>query len=311
MALHSDEALRRALRTWRLVPFRRQPSFGTKNLVRVARGLTGEAVFLKCAPNRFDRGVSIEARALKALAPLVGGAVGLPEVVGFEPRGRVLALRYLARAKTLHEGVSAAALEQLGRSVAALHRVTAALPETFEWAAAPEETLIDCFIWTRPAFATRLSIDGMRLIGAVQADARAMAGLIELARAPGSCLIHGDLKLPNVLVPRSGGPVLIDWELARWGDPAQDVGSLEGDLERRHLAPDHPGEALSRSAFVAARAAWRRGYGSSGAHGFARRVKLWSAAQLLIYAHMLVLADGVLTASSHRLLMRAKSVLRG
>ncbi|HYZ86629.1 MAG TPA: aminoglycoside phosphotransferase family protein [Bryobacteraceae bacterium] len=46
------------------------------------------------------------------------------------------------------------------------------------------------------------------------------------------CLVHGDLRLSNVLVDRTGekaGVKLIDWELACVGDPAWDVGSFLAD----------------------------------------------------------------------------------
>ncbi|HTI32040.1 MAG TPA: phosphotransferase [Miltoncostaea sp.] len=38
--------------------------------------------------------------------------------------------------------------------------------------------------------------------------------------------LHGDLVAANVLWPPDGGPVLIDWEFARMGDPAEDLAYL-------------------------------------------------------------------------------------
>jgi aminoglycoside phosphotransferase (APT) family kinase protein len=38
--------------------------------------------------------------------------------------------------------------------------------------------------------------------------------------------LHGDLVAANVLWPPAGGPVLVDWEFARMGDPAEDLAYL-------------------------------------------------------------------------------------
>jgi aminoglycoside phosphotransferase (APT) family kinase protein len=42
----------------------------------------------------------------------------------------------------------------------------------------------------------------------------------------GFALLHGDLVAANVLWPPGGGPVLIDWEFHRMGDPAEDLAYL-------------------------------------------------------------------------------------
>ncbi|MGE0026035.1 MAG: phosphotransferase family protein [Thermoleophilia bacterium] len=46
--------------------------------------------------------------------------------------------------------------------------------------------------------------------------------------APGGpfAFLHGDLVAANVLWPPDGGPVLIDWEFQRMGDPAEDLAYL-------------------------------------------------------------------------------------
>ncbi|MGH8613650.1 MAG: phosphotransferase [Gammaproteobacteria bacterium] len=64
-----------------------------------------------------------------------------------------------------------------------------------------------------------------------QADeiARRATGLGERLLGPGICLIMGDLWPPSILV---GGDSLriIDWELAHFGNPAQDLGHLAAHL---------------------------------------------------------------------------------
>ena len=72
-----------------------------------------------------------------------------------------------------------------------------------------------------------------QLLGAVS-DAGVIAGL-RAARARWSrlCLVHGDLKHDNVLVCGAGGDrlvVLVDWEMARLGDPAWDLAALAARL---------------------------------------------------------------------------------
>ena len=53
-------------------------------------------------------------------------------------------------------------------------------------------------------------------------------GLLRLARsrpAPtGRCVVHGDLRLGNVVVDETGLVGVLDWELAHLGDPIEDLG---------------------------------------------------------------------------------------
>ena len=38
------------------------------------------------------------------------------------------------------------------------------------------------------------------------------------------CVVHGDLRLGNLLVGRDGLRAVLDWELAHLGDPMEDLG---------------------------------------------------------------------------------------
>jgi tRNA A-37 threonylcarbamoyl transferase component Bud32 len=315
--MHPDEALRRAKRAWRLVDDP-APLGTTKNLTQRCRDRSGQRVLLKCAPNPYDRGITREANALEQLrrAGDRSRSLQVPKLIAFEPKSQVMAMEWLDSAPSLyarHQSTGRLplrALRQVGASLGALHASTAAAAD-WEWAAPPEEALIDCFVWTRPSFSTRLCIDGMLLFGQLQADQKAVAGLIELAGAPGSCLIHGDAKALNVLLPRRGPPVLIDWELTQLGDPAQDLGCLLGDLTRCHVAPETRAERLDARALAAATRAVLDGYRSERAldESELRRVRLWTGAHLLIYAHMLVMGDGVLHSLAYALLQRARRML--
>jgi len=313
--MHPEEALRRAMRAWRLIDDP-APLGATKNLTRRCRDSRGRRLLLKCAPNPLDRGITREARALETLSGLASDFFRVPKVIGFDARGQVLALEWLDAAPSLYarqqqrRRVPMKVLAPLGRSLGVLHAQTSGSAE-WEWAAPPPEALIDCFVWTRPAFATRLCIDGMHLFGTVQANRAAIAGLIELSTAPRSCLIHGDAKALNVLLPRQGPGVWIDWELAQHGDPAQDLGCLLGDFTRCHVAPESAAERIDAATLRRVTHAVLDGYSRERSlePGERHRVQLWIGAYLLIYAHVLVMADGVASGLSNALLERACKLL--
>jgi hypothetical protein len=72
------------------------------------------------------------------------------------------------------------------------------------------------------------------------ASLRALRG----AWQPG-CLIHADAKSDNTMVrsrsmPGGAGLRLVDWELAGWGDPAWDAGTVIGDYLHYWLASIRP-----------------------------------------------------------------------
>jgi len=312
MTLEPAEALRRCMRAWRLRPAPVVSTFATKNLTQLARARDGRRVFLKCAPNPFDRGVQREADAIAHVRDAIDPKLlRVPDLIGFDANRNVLALEFIARAPTLYaqhrerRALPLRRLREIGRSLAALH-ASSAQPA---WAEPPADTLLECFVWTRPDFATRLPPDGMLLFGTLQADARARDGLIELIQDPQRrALIHGDAKALNILLPARGAPVWLDWELAHFGDPAQDLGSLAADLARCQIAPEQPSEKLSVNALNDGLAALFDGYGPLS-RAMRRRVRLWMGAHLLIYAHAMVLGDGELHALPHRLLTRARKLL--
>lgn len=66
------------------------------------------------------------------------------------------------------------------------------------------------------------------------------------------CLIHGDLKHDNILVYPDGVDIIvtvIDWEMARWGDPAWDLAAL---FVRPLLVHAHSANAWSEANIAAA-----------------------------------------------------------
>jgi aminoglycoside phosphotransferase (APT) family kinase protein len=42
--------------------------------------------------------------------------------------------------------------------------------------------------------------------------------------ALGTCLVHGDFRLGNLLIGEDGLRAVLDWEIAHYGDPAEDLG---------------------------------------------------------------------------------------
>lgn len=82
-----------------------------------------------------------------------------------------------------------------------------------------------------------LSAANVATLSFIESEGGLAAHLQALERAlRPSTLIHGDLRLDNLLVATTGGVPrvwLLDWELAGRGDPAWDLGAvLEGLLER-------------------------------------------------------------------------------
>lgn len=106
------------------------------------------------------------------------------------------------------------------------------------------------------AYRARRAVDAARALAGTP-DAGLAGRLARWPVADGPlAFLHGDLVAANVLWPPGGGPVLIDWEFHRMGDPAEDLAYL---AELNAL----PGAALD---------AVLEGY---DAGGMAARVEAW------------------------------------
>jgi hypothetical protein len=76
----------------------------------------------------------------------------------------------------------------------------------------------------------------------VPASASFMARLVDSVRSRRLTLVHGDYSPKNILV-RAGRLILLDHEVAHFGDPAFDLGfSLAHFLSKGHHLPSHRGE---------------------------------------------------------------------
>lgn len=63
-----------------------------------------------------------------------------------------------------------------------------------------------------------------------------------------SVLIHGDATTTNFIFPWEGGVVAIDWERAKFADPASDLGRLMAEVA--HSIKQHGGSAVESQPFV-------------------------------------------------------------
>jgi len=180
--------------------------------------------------------LTIEARCLRALGPEgrlseVGseGAVHTPRLVDFDEEVHVLLMKDLGDVLTLDRWLRTAGRDQLGSRAPGvgwrlgsflghLHRTTfgdATYRRTFE---------------NRPMQETRHAVQYQRVSEMLERggvdDAEQLAvrarALGEVLLEPGRCLTMGDLWPPSVLVSDEGIS-LIDWELAHYGRPLQDV----------------------------------------------------------------------------------------
>jgi hypothetical protein len=183
---------------------------------------------------------------------LFGGETFLPGLASLLPRmafadeaEALLGLELLAEARPiwrLYEARGAAdfpiaASEAVGGALARAHRELSrpeavATARTAGFPAAPPPGL--SLAWPRPASRATMSLGALELIRRVQEEEGVVAALDAIAGGwRVSCVIHGDVKLDNILVKEEGEKTevyFVDWELVQIGDPAWDVGSAFRDF---------------------------------------------------------------------------------
>ena len=213
--------------------------------------------------------LTIEARCLEALGPsgrLAGvgpSSVRPPRRIDLQTEPHVLIMEDCGNWPTLgrwlrseaETAVRAGAPDRgrrLGRFIGRLHRTTLDEPDC--------ATAFD----NRPMQETRLAVQYRGVADMLRAgevdNAEALGERAEsLGRdllEPGRCLTMGDLWPPSVLVRGGGDLRIIDWELAHYGRPLQDVAHWLAHLwMQRHRAPSEAvAEAIAdhRDAFLAA-----------------------------------------------------------
>lgn len=203
------------------------------------RGTAGRAYAFKHAAGDVTaaRMLALEATLYESVPGAPGpGPLGafVPRLALFDREEGVL-VTHLAQARELWElevphDALAPIGSALGAVLAACHAVSGdAIPEALKDRSPPwilqihrqDPSLL------RDAWPAHLEVIRM-----VQANARTCAALDRLhAGWTRQCLIHGDVKLSNILVHTDEGTntplrlILLDWETAAAGDPAWDVGS--------------------------------------------------------------------------------------
>ncbi|MFJ1731185.1 phosphotransferase [Streptomyces sp. NPDC088254] len=138
---------------------------------------------------------------------------------------------------------------ELGAFIGEFHRRTSSLDVPGVLAAPAVDTermqMVD-FARLTPEHYAEFSVGELRLARTVQRDRALTAALARLSLTiEAHCLIHGDLRGENVLLPEGADDrmALIDWELCRFSDPAVDLGYFIGSLLHRVLyavRAEHP-----------------------------------------------------------------------
>ena len=217
--------------------------------------------------------IVIEARSLRELAPggrlatIASAAVRPPRLLDFDAQRHVLIMEDVGDYPDLgrwlqHEAQGEAAAGQVGRLVGqfigTLHRCSyrdAHLAELFD---------------NSPIQYTRLEVQYRAIRGLCEraglADAEHLGetavALGELLQKPGLCVIMGDLWPRSILVTPEGIRI-IDWELAHFGRPCQDVGHLVAHLwMHRQRAATSEAAARVQAGLEAFLAAYRAALGT-------------------------------------------------
>ena len=244
----------------RLAPFRRLTPLhgGSLNYVWRAEAAQGSLILKRAPPHvasvpeiaLSERRLLIEARALKLFAPgapldfLATDAARPPHFLGFCRRAWLLAEEDLGDGPDASEVLAEGSrFSRLGTFIGLLHRVTAGDRRIARRLANPEvqRTRFESQYAHVGKFAERAGAPDASALGRV---ARAVG---QRFLEPGRCLVMGDLWPASLLV-RGGGFRIIDWELAHFGNPAQDLGHLVAHLTMwgvvKHQEED-AGEAIA------------------------------------------------------------------
>jgi aminoglycoside phosphotransferase (APT) family kinase protein len=194
----------------------------------------GESLLLKQAIVADSAESLANEAALYQRLTAAGGSLAetMPRLHGFDEAHDLLILEWIDDGVDLYRHhaprarCSAPLARALGRVLATLHAVP------------PDDEELRCDApWVLSLHRPRLealrylSAASIELIGAIQRDA-AFAGALDDLRENWrvEALVHRDVKWANCIVTGATTIVLVDWEMAGWGDPALDVGSALGEF---------------------------------------------------------------------------------
>jgi phosphotransferase family enzyme len=237
------------------------PHHGRNRNVMVLRS-HGPSEFVKSPRPGAPAGALEVERAVLRLLHAAGGPVAAiaPRLAdsGSAPPGAVVVelLRdtvSLAEVVGRRSGAAVPAAGLAGRSLGLLHRLTPTTP-----APRPADQRVEPLLVPPLAGLAQLSTANLEFLRIAQGSTALLDGLAALdATLRTTRLVHGDVRLANVLVPDVDAPDrswLVDWEFAGLGDPRADVGALMGDLMTAWVVsmPDLPRVDVSDLAPLAA-----------------------------------------------------------
>jgi 5-methylthioribose kinase len=192
----------------------------------------------------------IEARCLEALGPggrladVTGTAVRTPRIVAVSEDPHVLVMEDLGDLPTLNRWLRGHGAEEIRDAAPALGDRLGSFLGDLHAVTCDDETYARAFV-NRPMQETRQAVQYQGVAGMLEtggvADADELGARAEALGAallePGRCLTMGDLWPPSVLVEGTRLR-LIDWELAHYGHPLQDVAHFLAHLwMQQHRAP--------------------------------------------------------------------------
>lgn len=167
-------------------------------------------------------------------------------------RSDVLILDYVPTTEKLQDRInrtgrlSAKIARAIGRTLGEIHSVTGKdKSRDVLTLGRGTGSLIPQFERLEPEDVADFSPSDIEIAKLVQGDKAITEALRDLDRTwTKSCLIHGDLRMDNILIrkPSPQKPVLIDWDMCRYGDPAADLGSFMGDVARVCIDRIRPSE---------------------------------------------------------------------
>jgi hypothetical protein len=166
----------------------------------------------------------------------------LPRYRVFDPVRHVLVVDLVEGAKSMndaqlaHPALAQRAAATVGKALRRVHEQSIALAEDPEVRAAFAVQAPPTFgiLLGPPESITGWGRGNVELLKTIQGMAEITSAIRELGTGwTSSCLVHGDMRLANVLVPWTDAPeaepascTFVDWECAQWGDPAWDVGGM-------------------------------------------------------------------------------------
>jgi len=260
---------------------------------RVSVGGVPRAVVKSFGPSRggTDGEAAREAAVLALAAHREAVAALVPKRLDWTGDGAVIATEVAPGAPALRDGPAEeqwpGLVAALAAPLAAFHRATRDLAAP---AAARHDTLEGPVPWALRLFDgdSPRELWSTRPLADILSAAAAPGTVASLRRARGAwrrlCLIHADLKQDNILLDDDATPpraTVVDWEMARIGDPAWD---LAGPLSRLLLAA---GEVPWTEATEVALRLWIAAYAEAArlpAPALAQRTVLCSGAWLLMSA---------------------------